>query len=1059
MLSLKTKTLSLPHLSLSRNSSPSRSHPPTPSTGPVSPVLVDRSTSTSPQHYALDPSVEQPPAPAPAQPKPSRRSSIGASLSALTSRSSSPAAGAPAPSTAPLKSPSLPSNLALTPAAPTAATASAPGSLGGARPHRSSSDDKSALRPQRSGRSTSAVASSSSKKQRSKSSDRAVEVAQLAAAASSSSMGPPAPAPAAAAAAKAKKPGLMASFGRGRGLALGSSQSQPGTSRATATAVRANSLGPDVALGGGSGAFGSGGAPASRSPVLGATPLAHSGAATPVTAVGGLAGAHGHAHALGSHANVSAKGQNVQLHQLAESYVGKVGLRLGEAVNKVFLPVPTGPGGIVDKAADKAEGPFGGHAVVCKGRAAPRLARAKEVGELITAELQAASHDPYLLRTLLRSSVLKALSLFLTRLSALLLVASPTDPALAPTLFAAPRTIKDADSLSIPLRFNLQIVRCAYEVKHALRLVAEPGGGFPHFVDETLKPWRVKLAELINRVMGPFVQSARLAVGDVCARARTEGAVGSSGEPLAAGAAAAAAAAAASSSLGLHGVAHPVPPPLKTSATSQLRSLSLGRTAPQHLAVSTPVTGPSGGVLSPSAAAAAAAAATAGPPWLRDLSAQLDAVVRVVARLEGGSDADKWVVSVATAASWKGMLHLSARAVGVVGGSATASTGGEAVEKGSSAAGTGEKALPAPAHQLPVRRGLLGGVGIKKTPSPPQSPPLPAADLVGPRASGAAGPSTAAARAPSAADIAFVRLLSDLELLEARLKAFLVAGLSTPATVLAPSTTAAAAPSSCPASSRNTGCGLCRTGRTFDDESSDSSSDDDDEGERDGGARRPDPSRESRLALSAMREAMQALSAMVVVVRASKDLGVLGRAIEGPRHVAAAAVSSDAQARLTPSALFALQAAPATPSAGLSTPNGAAAPLSSQCPTLLSALVTLPPILLLHLIAARLSPSPSSSSSSSSVASTLRLPHELWALRGGWDEYASELRGFAAAEEWELEVAAEFAAEAERVLALRGEHDKERGAATRAADDEREREALEALRAAARRTAGAPQGA
>ena len=104
------------------------------------------------------------------------------------------------------------------------------------------------------------------------------------------------------------------------------------------------------------------------------------------------------------------------------------------------------------------------------------------------------------------------------------------------------------------------------------------------------------------------------------------------------------------------------------------------------------------------------------------------------------------------------------------------------------------------------------------------------------------------------------------------------------------------------------------------------------------------------------------------------------------------------------------------------------APLSAQCPTLSSALVTLPPLLLLHLVAARVAPS-----------STLRLPHELWALRGGWDEYAAELRGFAAAEEWELEVAAELAAEAERVLSA--------GAAGA------EVEALEALRAAARRTA------
>lgn len=572
-------------------------------------------------------------------------------------------------------------------------------------------------------------------------------------------------------------------------------------------------------------------------------------------------------------------------------------------------------------------------------------------------------------------------------------------------------------------------MRCAYEVKHALRLVADPSAGFPHFVDETLKPWRVKLAELINRVMGPFVQSARLAVGDLCARARLEGAVGAPGESPSSSAAAAAAA----SSLGLHGLAHPIVPPaapasVKSSATSQLRSLSLGRSAPHLLAITTPVPPTSGsagngGVLSSAAAAAAQAAATAGPPWLRDLSALLDAVVRVVTRLEGGTDADKWVVSVATAASWKAMLHLSARAV--VG----AETGAKASAASAAAVG-GEKGAAHPG-QAPLRRGLLGGVGIKKTPSPPQSPPLPAVDVGGASMPHVAGPASAV-RVPSAADIAFVRLLSDLELLEARLKAFLVAGLSTPATVLAPSSTSAApAPSACPAASTPTGCGLCRTGRTFDDESSDSSSDDDDGEGPAGVARRPDPSRESRLALSAMREAMQALSAMVVVVRASKDLGVLRRAIEGPGGGAAPA-PADAKAPLTPSALFALQAAPpaapAPVSAPATAPTSPTAPLSAQCPTLSSALVTLPPLLLLHLVAARVAPS-----------STLRLPHELWALRGGWDEYAAELRGFAAAEEWELEVAAELAAEAERVLS---------GGAASA-----EVEALEALRAAARRTA------
>lgn len=153
----------------------------------------------------------------------------------------------------------------------------------------------------------------------------------------------------------------MASFGRsGRGLALGHSQSQPGTSRATATAV----------IGAGSLPGGGGGLP---SPSIASTATlggSVSGTATPSTAA------------------TLAAGQGVQLHQLAESYVGKVSLRLGEAVNKVFLPMPTGPGGIVDKVAEKAEGAYGGSGVVVKGRPAPRVAKAREVGEIIAAYVQ-----------------------------------------------------------------------------------------------------------------------------------------------------------------------------------------------------------------------------------------------------------------------------------------------------------------------------------------------------------------------------------------------------------------------------------------------------------------------------------------------------------------------------------------------------------------------------------------------------------------------------------------------------------------------------------------------
>ncbi|PRQ71939.1 hypothetical protein AAT19DRAFT_10054 [Rhodotorula toruloides] len=811
MVALKSKTLSLPHLSLSRTSSPSRpSQPPTPSSVAPSPTDAQppqqtqaqgKPRSVSPKSRSTDLVALQQPVPT----KPPRRSSIGASLAALTSRSSSPAASAATTTTtnqAP-KSPSVPAGLHISPASsPAPPSAADEGS--NPRPSRTLSEDKShgqGIKPSRS------ASSSGSGKKRSKSTDRSAR--------------PSAFTPADAPSTTEKDPqvrggwkagGLMASFGRsGRGLALGHSQSQPGTSRATATAV----------IGAGSLPGGGGGLP---SPSIASTATlggSVSGTATPSTAA------------------TLAAGQGVQLHQLAESYVGKVSLRLGEAVNKVFLPMPTGPGGIVDKVAEKAEGAYGGSGVVVKGRPAPRVAKAREVGEIIAAELQAALHDPYLLRTLLRSSVLKALSLFLTRLSALLLVPSPSDPALAPAFFTAPRTCKEADSLPLPLRFNLQIVRCASQVKRALAIVADPSSGFPHFVEETLKPWRAKLAELMNRVMGPLVQSARLAVAETSLRAKVEGA---------------------------------------TSAEGCACAYGLG------------VTG---------AAAAAGLAAGGG----------------------GG----------ASAASTLGLTGLSV--------------------------------LPPSATHL------------------------------------------------KPADIAFVRLLSDLELLEARLQAFLVASLSTPATVLAPSFAASSA-ESCPASNHSsTGCGLCRTGRTFDDESDDSS-DSEDDGEVDhprGGAAPSEPKRESRLVLSAMREAMQALSAMVVVVRASRDPVVVKLALQGP----------------TPSTTITV----VPPSCSL----------SPSCPTLHSALLTLPPLILLHLLASRIS-----------SATGFRLPHEVWALRNGWAEYASELRGFAAGEEWAQEVAWEMHNEVERVL--RGEKEKEgEGEAKWRKGD---RAALEALKVAAVKNGG-----
>ncbi|GAA5903340.1 hypothetical protein JCM6882_008139 [Rhodosporidiobolus microsporus] len=1023
MLGLKSKTLSLPHLSLSRNSSPARQggsrdstpvHSPlssAPSTGSfgtsgerdatpptstsTSPRLsAKRNKSNSPKLRPLDaPPVDTAAAAAAVKEAKenkagaafSRRSSFGASLAAFTSsassRSSSPSSGTTAlPSGAP-KSPSVPAGLTITPAT------SAHGTTSG----RSTSDDRSGLRPLRS--------LSGRGKARSKSSDRAHDAVEPITAAAAQ------PAP------KEKKGGGMMGPLR-RGLALGHSQSQPGAARSSSV--------PPLAHGHGSPALPASGA---GSPVL-----AGSGAATPAQA---YAAANGGALPPASvAATPSGAGgpsvTGVQLHQLAESYVGKVSLRLGEAVNKVFLPIPNGPGGISNKEMERAEAPYGGSGAAWKGRPAPRVLRSREVGEMIAAELQAALHDVYLLRTLLRSSVLKALSLFLTRLSALLLAPSPSDPSLAPSLFAPPTTLKEADSLPLPLRFNLQIVRCAYEVKRALSVVADPAAGFPSFVEDTLRPWRIKLGELMGRVMSPLVGSARLAVADICERARLEGVPPAFACAVEGG----------SSALGLNGL-HP-PSAVKQTATSQLRSLSLGRATPSPSAsgASTPV--PS------SSAAATAHGGAAGPLWLRDLAAHLDAFARLVARLECRADADKWLVSVATATVWKGMLNCSARVIGAVGAPPLAAAG---------AALDSEKRPPTPTTG---KKGFLGGVTAKKTPSPPGSPPLPGVDPLASGAATAASSATARlahapATAPSTSDVAFVRLISDLELLEARLQAFLSASLSSASTVLAP----AAPPSSaCPGGAT---CGLCRTGRAFDPESEDSDSEDDDEPHAHGQAhgKRADPGRESRLALSAMREAMQALSALVVVVRASKDVGVIREALETRppmEEEKQEKQEKDAALPMTPSALFALGSAPApapasttTAAANASTTTITLLPpsssLSPACPTLHSALLELPPLILLHLIASRL---PFSLSSSSSTP--FRLPHTLWSLRGGWTEYASELRGFAAGEEWAPEVAWEIGGEVERLVA-----EREMGGVGWARG---EREACDALRVAVRRAGG-----
>ena len=161
----------------------------------------------------------------------------------------------------------------------------------------------------------------------------------------------------------------MASISKA-GLRLAHSQSQPGTSRhhgPSAAAHHDESLlpsSPALSVGGGF-PLSPGLGPSSSSAVA-------SGAATPQTPTAAVAGG-------------AASSSSTNIEQFAESFIAKVSLRLGEVVNRTFVPAPHGPGGAVDKQLELAEAPYGGNGVTWRGRPAPRLVKAKEFGERIAA--------------------------------------------------------------------------------------------------------------------------------------------------------------------------------------------------------------------------------------------------------------------------------------------------------------------------------------------------------------------------------------------------------------------------------------------------------------------------------------------------------------------------------------------------------------------------------------------------------------------------------------------------------------------------------------------------
>lgn len=166
---------------------------------------------------------------------------------------------------------------------------------------------------------------------------------------------------------------------------------------------------------------------------------------------------------------------------------------------------------------------------------------------------------------------------------------------------------------------------------------------------------------------------------------------------------------------------------------------------------------------------------------------------------------------------------------------------------------------------------------------------------------------------------------------------------------------------------------------------------------------------EVELAHEAMHEALLALGAFELALRALK----------WPEELTAAFLyddddsssSDDEDPARTPSAVFRLTGpgSPATRVAAEKARNNPQRkrliPVKMPDPTLDRALDTLPPVITFHMLASRLQ--------------DFRLPHEIWDLPGGWEQYDSQLHGFSAGDNFKEEVGWEMVAELDRIRSHR----------------------------------------
>jgi hypothetical protein len=141
-------------------------------------------------------------------------------------------------------------------------------------------------------------------------------------------------------------------------------------------------------------------------------------------------------------------------------------------------------------------------------------------------ELHASVGDHYLLRALLRSAILKSLSTFLSRLSALVDQGAPaTSPPPPPVTQQPPGVV----AVPVQVSVDLAVARAAIHVRRGIdNAIQEPE--MPGFVRETLSPWSEKLNGLVGRLVWPVVGGIKSSAAQLigCARLSEESSTTSS---------------------------------------------------------------------------------------------------------------------------------------------------------------------------------------------------------------------------------------------------------------------------------------------------------------------------------------------------------------------------------------------------------------------------------------------------------------------------------------------------------------------------------------------------